>query len=35
MLLYDGDHTTAFGDGLFAVPAGALWGCRPTRQVTP
>ena len=26
VLLYDGDHTTAFGDGLFAVPVGALWG---------
>ncbi len=26
VLLYDGDHTTAFGDGLFAVPIGALWG---------
>ena len=26
MLLYDGDHTTAFGEGLFAVPIGALWG---------
>ena len=26
VLLYDGDHTTAFGDGLFAVPTGALWG---------
>ncbi len=25
ILLYDGDHTTAFGDGLFAVPIGALW----------
>ena len=25
VLLYDGDHTTAFGDGLFAVPVGALW----------
>ena len=22
---YDGDHTTAFGDNLFAVPLGALW----------
>ena len=26
VLLYDGDHTTAFGDRLFAVPMGALWG---------
>ncbi len=25
ILLYDGDHTTAFGDKLFAVPIGALW----------
>ncbi len=25
ILLYDGDHTTAFGDQLFAVPMGALW----------
>lgn len=25
VLLYDGDHTTAFGDGLYAVPIGALW----------
>ncbi|HHJ20772.1 MAG TPA: ATP-binding protein [Gammaproteobacteria bacterium] len=25
ILLYDGDHTTAFGDQLFAVPIGALW----------
>lgn len=25
ILLYDGDHTTAFGDGLYAVPLGALW----------
>ena len=25
VLLYDGDHTTAFGDGLFAVPIAALW----------
>ena len=25
VLLYDGDHTTAFGDGLFAVPIGAMW----------
>ena len=25
VLLYDGDHTTAFGAGLFAVPLGALW----------
>ena len=25
ILLYDGDHTTAFGDRLFAVPLGALW----------
>lgn len=25
VLLYDGDHTTAFGDHLFAVPIGALW----------
>ncbi|AUM11125.1 ATP-binding protein [Ketobacter alkanivorans] len=24
-LLYDGDHTTAFGDNLYAVPLGALW----------
>ena len=26
ILLYDGDHTTAFGNRLFAVPLGALWG---------
>lgn len=25
VLLYDGDHTTSFGDRLFAVPIGALW----------
>lgn len=25
VLLYDGDHTTSFGDRLFAVPLGALW----------
>jgi len=25
ILLYDGDHTTAFGDKLFAVPIAALW----------
>lgn len=25
ILLYDGDHSTAFGEGLFAVPVGALW----------
>ena len=25
VLLYDGDHTTSLGDGLFAVPIGALW----------
>ena len=25
VLLYDGDHVTSFGDGLFAVPLGALW----------
>ncbi len=25
ILLYDGDHTTAFGDRLFAVPIGAQW----------
>ena len=25
VLLYDGDHTTAFGDNLYAVPVGALW----------
>ena len=25
ILLYDGDHTTAFGDRLFAVPIGVLW----------
>jgi len=25
VLLYDGDHTTAFGENLFAVPIGALW----------
>jgi hypothetical protein len=23
--LYDGDHTTSFGDKLFAVPIAALW----------
>ena len=25
ILLYDGDHTTSFGDLLFAVPIAALW----------
>ena len=25
ILLYDGDHTTSFGDDMFAVPIGALW----------
>ncbi|MGC1181965.1 ATP-binding protein [Legionella sp.] len=25
ILLYDGDHTTAFGENLFAVPIAALW----------
>lgn len=25
VLLYDGDHTTAFGEHLYAVPIGALW----------
>ena len=25
ILLYDGDHTTSFGDKLFAVPLAALW----------
>ena len=25
VLLYDGDHTTAFGERLHAVPLGALW----------
>ena len=25
VLLYDGDHSTAFGDQLYAVPIGALW----------
>lgn len=25
VLLYDGDHTSSFGDNLFAVPLGALW----------
>ena len=25
VLLYDGDHTTAFGEQLFAVPIAALW----------
>jgi len=25
ILLYDGDHTTAFGEQLFAAPIGALW----------
>lgn len=25
VLLYDGDHTTSFGEGLYAVPIGALW----------
>ena len=25
VLLYDGDHTTALGDNLYAVPLGALW----------
>ncbi|MCU7939733.1 MAG: DUF4143 domain-containing protein, partial [gamma proteobacterium symbiont of Bathyaustriella thionipta] len=25
VLLYDGDHSSSFGDNLFAVPLGALW----------
>ena len=25
ILLYDGDHTTSFGEGLYAVPIAALW----------
>ncbi len=25
LLLYDGDHTNAFGENLFAVPLGSLW----------
>ncbi|NKB46668.1 MAG: hypothetical protein GKR77_02675 [Legionellales bacterium] len=25
VLLYDGDHTMAFADGLFIVPISALW----------
>jgi predicted AAA+ superfamily ATPase len=25
VLLYDGDHSTAFGDQLYAVPLAALW----------
>jgi len=25
ILLYDSDHTSSFGDNLFAVPLGALW----------
>lgn len=25
ILLYDGDHVSAFGDGLYAVPIAALW----------
>lgn len=25
ILLHDGDHTSCFGDGLFAVPLAALW----------
>ncbi|MGQ3888250.1 ATP-binding protein [Legionella sp. CNM-1927-20] len=25
VLLYDGDHTTSFGDNLFAVPVASLW----------
>lgn len=25
IILYDGDHTTSFGDNLFAVPLAALW----------
>lgn len=25
VLLYDGDHTSCFGDNLFAVPTAALW----------
>ena len=36
VLLYDGDHTTAFGEGLFAVPVGALWGGgEATPRATP
>lgn len=25
ILLYDGDHTTAFGENLYTVPMGVLW----------
>ena len=25
IILYDGDHTTQFGDQLYAVPIGAIW----------
>ncbi|MGD9592800.1 MAG: ATP-binding protein, partial [Candidatus Berkiella sp.] len=25
ILLYDGDHTTSFGENLYAVPIGAIW----------
>jgi hypothetical protein len=25
ILLYDGDHSSFFGENLFAVPIGALW----------
>ncbi len=28
VLLYDGDHTTAFSDNLYAVPIGALWSTK-------
>ena len=25
ILLYDGDHTTSFGENLYAVPIAAIW----------
>jgi predicted AAA+ superfamily ATPase len=25
IILYDGDHTTSFGENLYAVPISALW----------
>jgi hypothetical protein len=26
VVLYDGEMTVGFGDGMFAVPIAALWG---------
>jgi hypothetical protein len=26
VVLYDGEKTAGFGEGMYAVPVGALWG---------